>query len=138
MRATLTGIAFVDAKVTGQGSRATLPEGTKVHPIGSTISGTEGCPTSKFRTDGLIVAVIDYEGRPTSASLTITERRADSTQRARAPYHLNLDSGRKLQFLGPIVDNGTYELALSYGLAQKNPLTASGRFVLDRRCPPTG
>jgi len=63
---------------------------------------------------------------------------ADGTQRARAPYHLNLDTGRKLQFLGPIVENGAYELELAYGLAHQKPLTTSGRFVLDRRCPPTG
>jgi len=63
---------------------------------------------------------------------------AAGTQRARAPYHLNLDTGRKLQFLGPIVENGAYELELAYGLAHQKPLTTSGRFVLDRRCPPTG
>lgn len=126
----LTGIAFVDSDVTGQGSKARLPEGAKIYPIGSRITGKDGCPTTPYRTDGLIVAIIDYAGPPTAASLEITRGSF-----ARAPYQLNLDPGRTLQFLGPVFDNGTYTLKLTYGLGQAKNEDVSGSFELARSCP---
>lgn len=69
--ARITGFAFVDSSVTGQGSGAQLPDNAKIFPPGARVSGTEGCPSSAFRTDGLIVAVIDYRGRPTAGSVTV-------------------------------------------------------------------
>ena len=80
--ASLTGFAFVDGSVTAQGSRAKLPPETKIYPPGSTITGTDGCPTNRYRTDGMIVAVIDYHGRPTAGSLAVT-RQGDSLQQQR-------------------------------------------------------
>src|SRR5271169_3457502 len=53
--ATITGFAFVDSSVTGQGSKAKLPAGTKIYPNGARITGTDGCPTTRYQTDGLIV-----------------------------------------------------------------------------------
>jgi hypothetical protein len=132
--ARISGIAFVDTSVTGEGSRAQLPAGTQVYSSGSKIVGTEGCPTSQNRTDGLIVAVIDYEGRPTSAALTIVENHVDGSRRDRAPYYLDLDSGRTLQFLGPIFDNGTYDLELAYNYAQGKEKSVTASFSLARSC----
>jgi hypothetical protein len=132
-KVTIAGFAFVDSSVTGQGSRAKLPPGARIFPPGSTITGTDGCPTNRYRTDGLPVAVIDHEGRPTAASLTIVETRG-GRRFPRAPYYLDLDTGRKLQFLGPIVDNGTYEIEVAYGLTERSPAKVSATFVLDRTC----
>jgi hypothetical protein len=129
------GIAFVDSTVTGQGSRAQLPSGTQLYPSGTKISGTIGCPTNRYGTDGLIVAVIDYEGRPTSASLKVTRHPAGGGQFTNALYYLDLDPGRKLQYLGPINDNGTYDIEISYDYAQGAAKSVHGRFELDRSCP---
>jgi hypothetical protein len=130
----ITGFAFVDSSVTGMGSRAKLPAGTKVYPPGSKITGTEGCPTNRYHTDGMIVAVIDYQGRPTAANVTITEHPATGGSFERAPYYIDLDSGRTLQYLGPIFNNGTYDLLFSYrynlGAAKKSSAT----LILDRTC----
>src|SRR5580704_40039 len=71
----LTGFAFVDSSVTGMGGQAKLPAGTKIYPPGSKITGTDGCPTNRYHTDGMIVAVIDYQGRPTAASVNIRQTR---------------------------------------------------------------
>jgi hypothetical protein len=136
--ATLTGFAFVDSSVTGMGSRAALPAGATVYPFGTTIKGTTGCRTNRYGTDGLIVAVIDYQGRPTSGSLTVTSHPASGGEFKRAPYYLDLNPGRTLQFLGPIVDNGTYDLDFSYDYALGHGKSASGTFVLARACPPVG
>src|SRR6202035_1649396 len=95
---TLTGFAFVDSSVTSMGSRAKLPAGTKIYPSGSKITGADGCPTNRYNTDGMIVAVIDYQGRPTSGSLAVTRRPERGGQFNDAPYYLDLDPGRTLQF----------------------------------------
>jgi hypothetical protein len=131
----LAGIAFVDSSVTSQGSRAQLPTGAKVLPMGSRITGTAGCPTNRYGTDGLIVLVMDYSGRPTAGSVTITRDPDGPTPMARSPYYLDFDPGRKLQFLGPVKDNGVYQIDVSYDLAQGVPRSASGRFELARSCP---
>ena len=124
--ARIAGFAFVDASVTGEGSRATLPEGAKILPPGATVTGAEGCPTNRAGTDGLIVAVIDYRGRPTTASLTITRLPATDLDNRRPPYYLDLDAGRKLQYLGPLTANGAYSVALEYffGEAATKSVTA--------------
>jgi len=133
----LTGFAFVDGSVTAQGSRAKLPAGTKIYPGGSTITGTDGCPTTRYRTDGMIVAVIDYQGRPTAGSVTVTRHPARGGQFENAPYYLDLDPGRTLQLLGPIFENGSYDVRLQYDFSQGEGKTASTRFVLARSCPST-
>ena len=135
MVATFAGIAFVDNSVTSQGSRSRLPEGTKIYPPGAEITGTTGCPTTRYRTDGLIVAVFDYQGRPTAGSLTVTRHPATGGSFENAPYYLDINPGRGLQFLGPIFDNGKYDLKLTWGLGGRtNPETTSS-FTLSRNCP---
>jgi hypothetical protein len=130
----IVGFAFVDSNVTGQGSRATLPQGTKIFPPGSKITGTDGCPTTQYRTDGLIVAVIDYAGRPTAGSVTVNLVPAPQFGQ-RPPYQLDLNTGRTLQLLGPIFENGTYQVTLEYFFGQANTKSTAAQFTLDRRCP---
>jgi hypothetical protein len=130
----ITGFAFVDSSVTGMGSRAKLPAGTKVYPPGSKITGTEGCPTNRYHTDGMIVAVIDYQGRPTAASVTITEHPATGGSFERAPYYIDLDSGRTLQYLGPIFNNGTYDVLFSYSYNLGAAKKSTAELVLARSC----
>ena len=49
----------------------------------------------------------------------------------RAPYYIDLDSGRTLQYLGPIFNNGTYDILFSYsynlGAAKKSSANADTR-----------
>lgn len=129
----LTGIAFVDSSITGQGSRGKLPANATILPMGTAVTGTTGCPTTQYGTDGLIVAVIDYQGRKTSASLTIARQGEDQFAR-RPPYYIDLDPGRTLQFLGPVKENGTYELTLEYDYAQGKAKQTKGQFTLNRTC----
>lgn len=131
---TVAGFAFVDSAVTSQGSKAVLPAGTVIYPPGSTVTGTTGCPTTPYRTDGLLVVVMDYSGRPTAGSVTVTENRANGFEVARAPYYLDFDPGRVVQFLGPIFDNGTYKLKIEYYIAQGTPAQTAASIVLDRSC----
>jgi len=135
MVATFTGIVFVDNSVTALGSRARLPEGTTIYPPGAQITGTTGCPTTRYRTDGLIMAVFEYQGRPTAGSLPVTRHPAAGGTFENAPYYLDINPGRNLQFLGPIFDNGKYDLKLTWGLGGRtNPETTSS-FTLARNCP---
>jgi hypothetical protein len=132
--ASLTGFAFVDSSVAGQGAGAKLPEGTKIYPSGSKLTGTEGCPTNQYKTDGLPMAVIDYSGRPTAGSVTVVRHPATGGTFTNAPYYLDLNAGRTLQNLGPIFDNGTYEVQFSYSFNQGAQKTLSATFVLARNC----
>lgn len=132
--ATLAGIAFVDSSVTAEGSHAQLPAGAKIYPPNSEITGTEGCPTTRYRTDGLIVAVIDYDGPPTAASLAVIRHPASGGRYENAPYQLDLNAGRTLQYLGPIFENGRYEIHLISGFAGAQT-TATTEFTLARNCP---
>jgi hypothetical protein len=134
--AKITGIAFVDSNTTGQGSRATLPAGTKIYPPGTKITGTIGCPTTRYRTDGLIVAVIDYEGALTAGSLQVVRQFPSGQEFADAPYYLDINQGRVLQYLGPIFDSANYTLRLTWGLGQAQNSQAAGSFTLARNCPP--
>jgi len=131
---TVAGFAFVDTSVTSEGSRAALPAGVRIFPSGSTITGTEGCPTTPYRTDGLPVVVMDYAGRPSAGSVAIVQHLADGRVIERAPYQLNFDPGRVLQYLGPVFDNGTYELTIEYFFGQGVPHRVSATLVLDRHC----
>jgi hypothetical protein len=133
--AKITGIAFVDSNTTGQGSRATLPAGAKIYPPGTKITGTIGCPTTRYRTDGLIVAVIDYEGAPTAGSLQVVRLLPTGQEFAAAPYYLDINQGRVLQYLGPIFDNANYTLRLTWGLGQAQNSQTAGSFALARSCP---
>ncbi len=134
--ATIAGFAFVDASVTSQGSKAKLPPGARIYPPGSTVTGTDGCPTTRYQTDGLMVLVLDYAGRPTSASVQVTRHPANGGDFEGAPYYLDLNTGRTLQFLGPIFDNGKYDAKLSYHYALGQEKSTSASIVLARRCPP--
>ena len=131
----VTGFAFVDSSVTSQGSRAKLPAGAKIYPSGAKITGTEGCPTTRYRTDGLLVAIIDYTGRPTAASVTVVRHPASGGEFTNAPYYLDLNSGRTLQFLGPIFDNGSYEIRFSYHYNLGQEKNSSAKIELARNCP---
>lgn len=133
--AKITGIAFVDNSVTAYGSRAKLPTGTKIYPSGSTITGTTGCPTDRYRTTGLIVAIIDYDGPPTAASLQVTRHPASGGSFDNAPYYIDLNAGRTLQFLGPIFDNGTYSMHFEAGFEGPSKTKVDASFKLDRACP---
>ena len=133
--AKITGIAFVDSNVTGQGSRATLPAEAKIYLPGTKITGAVGCPTTRYRTDGLIVAVIDYDGAPTAGSLQVVRQLPSGQQFANAPYYLDINQGRVLQYLGPIFDNANYTLRLTWGLGQAQNSQAAATFTLARNCP---
>jgi hypothetical protein len=130
----LVGFAFVDASVTSQGSRAKLLPGTKIYPPGSTITGTEGCPTTRYHTDGLIVAVIDYQGRPNEGSVTVIRHPAPGMSFPAAPYYLDLNAGRTLQYLGPIGMNGTYDVKFSYNYAEGQQKSSFAKLILARNC----
>jgi hypothetical protein len=133
--AKLAGIAFVDSSVTAQGSRAKLPAGAQVYPPASEITGTTGCPTTRYRTDGLIVAVIDYDGPPTAASLAVIRHPASGGRFENAPYQIDLNAGRTLQYLGPIFENGRYEMKLTWGFASAASTATTAEFTLARNCP---
>ena len=130
----VAGFAFVDSTVTSQGSKAELPKGTKIYPSGTKVTGTTGCPTTPYRTDGLLVVVMDYSGRPTAGRVTITEERANGFAVARAPYQLDFNPGRVVQFLGPIFENGTYTLKIEYHVIQGTPVETEASLILDRSC----
>lgn len=132
--ASIAGFAFVDSSVTSQGSRAQLAPGTKIYPAGSRVTGADGCPTNRYHTDGMPVLVFDYQGRPTSGSVTIVEHPARGGEFSRAPYYLDIDPGRRLQNLGPIFDNGTYDVRLDYHYAEGATKTTSATLILDRTC----
>ncbi len=134
----LIGFAFVDTSVTSRGSLAKLPPGTKIYPPGSTITGTEGCPTTRYHTDGLIVAVIDYQGRPNEGSITVIRHPAPGMSFPGAPYYLDLNAGRTLQYLGPIGANGTYDVKFSYNYAEGQQKSTAARLTLARNCPGGG
>ena len=130
----LAGFAFLDSSVTGRGSQAKLPPGTKIYPPGSKVTGTEGCPTTRYQTDGLLVVIIDYSGRPTAASIAVTRHPASGGEFSNAPYYLDLDNGRTLQFLGPIFENGSYDVRLTYDFSLGAGETTSASLVLARSC----
>jgi hypothetical protein len=131
----IAGFAFVDASVTGQHSNAKIPAGTKIYPPGSTLTGTEGCPTTRYNTDGLPIVIIEYSGRPTAGSIAVTRHPASGGNFANAPYYLDLNPGTTVQTLGPYFDNGSYDVLLTYdynlGAGQKT----SASFTLARSCP---
>jgi hypothetical protein len=133
----IVGFAFVDASVTQQHSNATIPAGTKIYPSGSTLTGTEGCSTTRYNTDGLPIVIIEYSGRPTAGSVAVTRHPASGGNFADAPYYLDLNPGTTVQTLGPYFDNGAYNVVFSYdynlGAGQKT----SASFTLARTCPPT-
>ena len=133
--ASIAGFAFVGSGVTAQGRRAALPPGTKIYPPGSKITGTDGCPTNRYNTDGMIVAVIDYQGRPTAGSVQVTRHPTRGGDYQDAAYYLDLDKGRVLQFLGPIFENGSYDVVFKYDFTLGTGKTLSAAFTLARSCP---
>lgn len=127
----IVGIAFVDSSVTSMGSRAKLPANAVVYPPGSRIGGTTGCPTDQYGTTGLIVAVIDYDGRPTAASLALVRHPPGVHD---APYYLDLNPGRTLQYLGPIRANGDYAMELTSSFSGPMADKTTVAFTLARSC----
>jgi hypothetical protein len=131
----IVGFAFVDASVTQQHSNAKIPAGTKIYSSGSKITGTEGCSTTRYNTDGLPIVIIEYSGRPTAGSVTVTRHPASGGNFADAPYYLDLNPGTTVQTLGPYFDKGTYDVLFTYdynlGAGQKT----SASFTLARNCP---
>jgi hypothetical protein len=83
----------------------------------------------------MIVAVIDYQGRPTAGSLAVTRHPASGGVFHNAPYYLDLDSGRTLQFLGPIFENGSYDVRFKYDFSLGRGKALSAAFTLARSCP---
>jgi hypothetical protein len=136
-KAKLVGFAFVSSNVTSQGSRARLPGGTRIFPSGSRVTGKTACPRrfgGSTPLDGLLVVVLDYKGTPTAGTATLTFTPAGSGRAGfpDAPYQLDVDPGRTLQYLGPRTQNGTYALKVElFGAA---PQRLSGKIVLARRC----
>jgi hypothetical protein len=132
----IVGFAFVDASVTQQHSNAKIPAGTKIYPPGSKLTGTDGCSTTRYNTDGLPIVIIEYSGRPTAGSVAVTRHPASGGNFADAPYYLDLNPGTTVQTLGPYFDNGTYDVVFSYdynlGAGQKT----SASYTLARSCPP--
>jgi hypothetical protein len=133
-KGSIAGFAFVNSSVTGQGAQAKLPPGTKIYPSGSTVMGTDGCPTTQYRTDGQPVVVIDYSGRPTAGSVAVTRHPATGGDFPDAPYYLDLNAGRTVQTLGPIFDNGSYDVVFTYDFSTGKGQTTSAKFVLARSC----
>jgi hypothetical protein len=134
--ATIVGFAFVDASVTQQHSNAQIPAGTKIYPSGSKLTGSDGCPTTRYNTDGLPIVIIDYNGRPTAGSVAVTRHPATGGNFANAPYYLDLNPGRTVQFLGPSIDNGTYDISFTYDYNLGPGQKASASYTLARTCPP--
>jgi hypothetical protein len=134
-QAKITGIAFVDNTVAERGSRATLPAEAKIYLPGTKITGAIGCPTTRHRADGLIVAVIDYEGAPTAGSLQVVRQLPSGQPSANAPYYLDIKQGRILQYLGPLFENANYTLRLTWNLGQVQTSQAAASFTLARNCP---
>jgi hypothetical protein len=136
-KAKLVGFAFVDSRVTAQGSRARLPRGIRIFPSGSRLTGKTACPRrfgGSTPLDGLLVVVLDYTGSPTAGSATLTFKPAGSGRAGfpDAPYQLDVDPGRTLQYLGPRTQNGTYAVKIElFGTA---PQRLAGKIVLARRC----
>jgi hypothetical protein len=136
-RAKLVGFAFVSANVTSQGSRAKLPRGTKIFPTGSRLTGKTACPRhygGSTPLDGLLVVILDYAGPRTAGTATLTFTPAGSGRAGfpDAPYQLDVDPGRTLQYLGPRTQNGRY--AVDVQLFGSAPQRLAGRIVLARRC----
>jgi hypothetical protein len=133
--ATIVGFAFVDASVTQQHSNAKIPAGTKIYPPGSKLTGTDGCPTTQYQTNGLPIVIIDYTGRPTAASVAVTRHPASGGSFENAPYYLDFNPGRTVQFLGPWFDNGTYDVVLTYDYSLGAGQKTSASYMLARNCP---
>jgi hypothetical protein len=98
------------------------------------VSGTDGCPTNQYHTDGNPVVIIDYTGRPTAGSVTITRHPATGGNFTDAPYYLDLNPGRTLQTMGPIFDNGEYDVVFSYDYSTGQGQKTSAKLVLNRTC----
>jgi hypothetical protein len=131
----IVGFAFVDASVTQQHSNAKIPDGTKIYSPGSKLTGTEGCSTTRYNTDGLPIVIIEYSGRPTAGSVAVTRHPASGGNFADAPYYLDLNPGTTVQTLGPYFDNGTYDVVFSYDYNLGPGQKTSASFTLARSCP---
>ena len=129
----ITGFAFVDSSVTGMGSRAELPAGTKVYPPGSK------SPAPKDAHESVPHRWNDRRshrlpGPSNRRGVTITEHPATGGSFERAPYYIDLDSGRTLQYLGPMFSNGTYDVLFSYSYNLGAAKKSTAELVLARSC----
>ena len=121
--------------MTSAGQQAKLPAGTKIYPSGSTLTGTEGCTTNRYHTDGIPVVVIDFSGQPSAGSVQVTRHPITGGNFQDAPYYLDLNSGQLIQNLGPIYGNGAYEVQLAYNYNLGQQKTVNANFTLGRNCP---
>jgi hypothetical protein len=131
----IAGFAFVNSSVTEQGWRADLPPGMKIYPPGSKITGTDGCPTTRYHNDGMFVAVSDYQSDAMPGNVAVTRHPAIVGQFNNPPYYHNLQKGRMLQFLGPIFENSSYDVSVEYDFTLGQGKSVSTTFVLARSCP---
>ena len=65
----------------------------------------------------------------------ITRLPATDLSSQRPPRYLDLDPGRKLQYLGPLSANGAYSVALEYFLGEAATKSDTAELTLDRNCP---
>ena len=68
-------------------------------------------------------------------NLHATRHPASGGQFQNAPYYLDLDSGRTLQFLGPIFENGSYDIRFQYDYSLGQGKALSANFTLARSFP---
>jgi hypothetical protein len=80
------------------------------------------------------MVVIDYTGRPTAGSVAITRHPAAGGSFADAPYYLDLNPGRTLQNMGPIFDNGTYDVVFTYDYSTGQGQKTTAKLTLSRTC----
>lgn len=131
----IVGFAFVNSSVTAQGRRAEPPARNENLSPAQRLPGTDGCLTTRYHNDGMIVAVIDYRGEAMPGRVAVTRHPARGGQFNNAPYYLDLQKGRQLQFLGPIFENGSYDVGVEYDFTLSQGKTVSTMFVLARSCP---
>ncbi len=105
-------------------------------PTVSKITGTDGCPTTRYHNDGMIVAIIDYQGEAMPGRVAVTRHPASGGQFNDAFYYLDLQKGRLLEFLGPIFENDSYDVSVECDFTLSQGKTVSTTFVLARSCPP--
>jgi len=123
----IEGIAFIDSS---QGIR-TLPAGTHIYPPGSTVTGATGCQTTP--TDGQLVLVFDYSGRPVAGSIDLTVPDGSGGSYQHAPIEMDVNPGQTVQFLGdPLPANGKYTLTVE--LLGLHPQNLPATFTLNRTC----
>lgn len=131
----IVGFAFVNSSGDGTGAASGIPRPERKFIPGSKTTGTDGCLTTRYHNDGMIVAVIDYRGEAMPGRVAVTRHPARGGQFNNVPYYLDLQEGRQLQFLGPIFEYGSYDVSVEYDFTLGQGKRISTMFVLARSCP---